>query len=123
MRSSLHKVIVRGEQCQFVGDAKLCKQRIDRRDLHAGASTAIAQIRGIDVILPARIEQWQRRKTIDDVLAGAWPGEPLEQLLQHQPGADDGFTAFKRSAQRAYLGRRGRLVAPKGQRPHAGVDQ
>lgn len=76
------KIIVGREQREFVSDAELREQSVDRPDLHACATAAISQRRGIDVILPVRHEERQCRESINDVPACARPCKSLQQLLQ-----------------------------------------
>ena len=83
-------------------DAKLGEQGVDGADLHAGATAAIAQIRGVDVILPVRCDERQRREPLDDVFARTRAGESLQQFLQDQSRSHDDFTDLKGAAKRAH---------------------
>src|SRR5213592_2333848 len=86
VRGGMDEVVVGREQGQVMPYAKLRQQRINRAHLNAGATTAIAQLRSVDVILPVRAEERQCGKALDDVLASARAGETLKQFLQYEPG-------------------------------------
>ena len=63
MRSGSDKVVVGRQQRQFVTNAELREQGVDGANLHTGATAAIAQFRGVNVILPVRgdIVRWSQR--------------------------------------------------------------
>jgi len=77
MRSDPAKVVVGSEQRQFVTDAELREQRIDRADLQAGTTAAVTQVRRVDVILADRREERERRKPVDNVFPGTRAGKSL----------------------------------------------
>ena len=56
------EVIVAGEHQQVVANAQLRKQRIDCANLYAMATTSIAQLRRMNVILSVWHQQRQGRK-------------------------------------------------------------
>jgi len=91
VRGSQDKVVVGRKQRQSVTDAELREQGIDGADLHPGATAAVSQLRGVDVILPIRCEERQRCEPIDDVFACTRTGEALQQFLQDQPRCHNGF--------------------------------
>ena len=78
VRGGPDKVVVGREQRQFVTNAELRKQGVDGANLHTGATAAIAQFRGVDVILPVRSQERQGREPIDDILTRARASEPLQ---------------------------------------------
>src|SRR5688500_4579141 len=104
-------------------NAELREQRVDRGDLQTGAPATVHQLGSVDVILSLRSQRWHGREAVDDVLAGAWPGKSLQQLLQDEPGTDNGLPSFQGVAQGTHLRCGGRLVAAKGEGPDAGVDE
>lgn len=104
-------------------ETELGEQGVDGANLHTRAPAAIAQFRGVDVILPVRSQQRQGREPLDDVFACTRAGESLQQFLQDQPRGHDGFAAFKGVAQRVYLWGGGGLVATEGERPDARIDE
>ena len=87
-----------------MANAHLRQNGIDRANLQTGATTAIAQFRRGDVILPVGREKRQGCEPIDDVLARPRAGKSLQQFLQDETGDHDGLAAFKCVAQFAYLG-------------------
>ena len=54
------KVLIRREHCQFMAHTELGEQGIYRSRLYTLSTTAIPQIRCIDMIVPVRDKQWQR---------------------------------------------------------------
>ena len=102
VRGDSGKVVVGCQQHELVPDAKLSEQGVDGADLHAGPTAAIAQIRGVDVILPVRCDERQRREPLDDVFARTRAGESLQQFLQDQSRSHDDFTDLKGAAKRAH---------------------
>jgi hypothetical protein len=120
---SVDEVVVGRQQRQPMADAKLCQQRIDGAQPHAGAAAAIAQFGGVDMVLPVGVEQRQRGKPFDDVLACARSGETPQQFLQHQPRGDDDLVALQGGAQRLDLRHVAIAVAAQGQRPDTGADE
>lgn len=63
------EIVVGCQQHQGVTNAQLRDYRVDRADLQTGATTAITQLRGVDVVPPVRSQERQRRRTVDDVLS------------------------------------------------------
>ena len=76
-----HEVAVRAQKDHVVSDADLCDHRIDSSNLHAGFATNVAELGSSNVIRAIRLQQGKRRKALDDLRAGLWPGKPLKQLL------------------------------------------
>ena len=95
VRGGPDKVVIGRQQRQFVTNAELREQGVDGADLHTRATAAIAQFRGVDVILPVRSEERQGREPVDEVFARTRAGKPLQQFLQDEPRGHDGFAAFK----------------------------
>lgn len=77
-----------------MANTQLRYQRIDRGELHARSPASIAQLGRLDMILAIRNEQRQGRKPVDDSLSVLGSGEPLEKLLQHDTGDDDGLAGL-----------------------------
>jgi len=90
---------------QIMTDAQLRQKRIDRSDPQAGASTAISQRRGLDMIFAVRRQEWKRGESIRDLLLGAWSDEALQELLEHEAGCYDLLSNLDRSRQHAYFAR------------------
>lgn len=108
---------------QLEADAELRKERVDRSDLDAPRTAIIAKIRGGDVVLAFRPQEWKRSESVDDRIASPGPSKPLEQFLQNQPGGEHGLGAPKRLPQSSDLGGEVRRVPSHRQRPHTGVDE
>ena len=119
----MQEVVVGREQGQVMTNAKLRQQRVDRAYLNAGPTTGVAQLRGVDVIMPIWADNWQRGKSLDDVLARARAGETLKQLLQNEARRDDHLVTPKGTAQREHLRSGAILVSPESERPDAGVNE
>lgn len=108
---------------EFVSNAKLCNQGIYCPDLHSCAPAAIAKTGGINVILSIRNQHWQCGKLLHQLLVRFWASKTLQQFLQNESGGDDGITSVKRRAQGVNLRSSQIGVAPKCERPHAGIDK
>jgi hypothetical protein len=65
-----------------VADAQLGKQGVDCANLHARATTLIAQLGRVNVVFSIWTKKRQRTETLDDVFAGSRPGKPLQKFLQ-----------------------------------------
>ena len=118
-----YKITVGCEQRQLVTDAKLRDDGVDRADLQAGATTAIAQLRGVDMIQSVRSQERQRRKPVNDVFSRTRAGKSLQQFLQDETCDDERFANFESMTQDANFRCRGSLVAAEGKRPDAGIDE
>ena len=123
MRRSQYEIVVGRQQGKLMANAELRQNGIDRAKLQTGATTAISEFRRIDVILAVGRQKWQDCESVDDVFARPRAGKSLQQFLQDQPGGQDSIATFEGIAQRRYLRGRRDLVASKGKRPHAGIDE
>jgi hypothetical protein len=81
MAGDLPEVVIGREHCQVIGDAKLRQQSIDRSNLYPGASTAISQLGGLNVIVAIRHQQRHYREPIENLCAVPWTRKALQQLL------------------------------------------
>jgi len=117
------KIAVGRKHRQVVTDAKLREQGVDRADLNAGAAAAVTKFRCIDMIAPVGNQKRQGREAIEDAFAGSRPGKPLQQLLQYETGGEELFAGLYRSKKLARLRRGRRRIAPKSERPDAGIDK
>jgi hypothetical protein len=79
-----HKIVIGGQQLQLVTHAELRNHGVNGADLQSGTTTSIAQICGVDVILPVRSQDWQGRKPVNNVLACARADKSLQQVLQDE---------------------------------------
>src|SRR5258706_12949097 len=82
MRRCQGEIVVSGQQRKLVTNTQLRNDGVDRANLEAGATTAIAQVRGIDVILSGWRQKRQGREPVNDVFARPGAGESLQQFLQ-----------------------------------------
>lgn len=123
MRSRPDEIVVGREQRQFMADAKLREKGVDRAELHPHAPTTVAQVRGVNVVLPVRNEERQGREPLDDVSPCARASEPLQEFLQDQPRGHHYFAALQGAAQGLCFRRRRRGVSTKRERPDARIDE
>jgi hypothetical protein len=63
----MSEVFVGGQKCQIVPDCQLCKQRINRADLHACLTTGIPQGCRADVVISIGLKQGQGSEALDDL--------------------------------------------------------
>ena len=95
MRRRQNEVVIGRQHDQLMTNAKLREHGVNSADLQAGATTAISQFRGFDVILPVWRQKRQGRETLNNVLARPRAGESLQQFLQNQSRGHDGIATFK----------------------------
>lgn len=117
------KVLVGGEKCQFVPDAKLREQSVDSARLHTRAPANISQFGRLNMILPIRRQEWHRPEMLQDLRARLRPRETLQQFLQHQTRADNRLTLSQSLLQGGDFGGIGWMVPAERERPNAGVDK
>lgn len=77
MPGNVLKILVEGQKHQFVTDAQLRKQRIDRAGLYSASPTSVAQAGSLDVIASIRNDQWQRGEPINDLVPSLRAGKSL----------------------------------------------
>ena len=95
-------------------DAQLGEQGVDSANLQAGAAASVTQFGSFNVVLSLWIEKGQGGKPFNDILAGSWSGESLEELLEHQTSGDNRFAALKGPPQgNDFAGRRSRITAKR----------
>lgn len=123
MRGGAGKIMVGRQQRQFVTDAQLREQSVDRADLHAGATTAIAQFCGVNVIPSIGSKERQGGRPFNDVVTRARTSESLEQFLEDQPRGHDDLALLEGMTQGLHLRGTGVSVATQGEGPNAGVDE
>jgi hypothetical protein len=80
MRSCPDEIVISGEQRELMTDAKLREKGIDRAELYACAPAAIAQVCGVDMVLPIGNEkrQGRNRSTISLRARGCEPAAALQ---------------------------------------------
>gem|GEM_PF-4254948 len=102
VRGGSDKVVVGRQQRQSVTDAELREQSVDGADLHTGATAAITQFRGVNMILPVRGEERQGREPVDDVFTRTRTCEPLQQFLQNQSRRHKNTSGFSATINRCH---------------------
>jgi hypothetical protein len=90
------KILIARQHPQAVADAQLRQERIDRTNLDAMTTTAVAKRRRSDVIRSIGQEEGKRREPLQNPLTGLWSRKALQQLLQYQASRQDQLTAFDR---------------------------
>ena len=70
-------------------NAKLGEQRIDGPELQPSSSADIPEVCRFDMIAPVWHDQWQCRKSSDDLVTCTGSRESLQQLLEDQAGRND----------------------------------
>lgn len=123
MPGCVNEVLIGTQQSQFMPDAQLGDQRIDRADLHPGLATDIAQICSGDVVVSIRLNQSERTEAADDPRSCLRCNEALQQFLKDQSSRHNHVGTRQRILQRSDLRFNGRHVAPEGQGPDAGIDE
>jgi hypothetical protein len=106
------KVAVGRQHREIVPNAKLRQQSIDRADLQAAAAAFALQLRRVDVVTPVWHQERQGGKPVDNLLAMTRSREPLQQLLNNQPGREQHLIGADRAMELIDLRQRSGNVAP-----------
>lgn len=101
--------------------AKLDQHCVNRSDLHPVASTRVAELGGLNVVLAIRLEERERGEPLNQLVAGLGSGEALEQFLKDQPSSEHLVCTFKSSSKHLDCLRRSISVASESQRPDGSV--
>ena len=83
------KVFVGGQHCQIVAEAELREQCVDRADLNPSAAALVSQLSRVHMVAPVGNEKRQRGEPLKNLRAIFGSAEPLQRLLQNQPGGND----------------------------------
>lgn len=113
--------MIGGQHRQFVPDAELRQQRVNRTQLNTGAATHIPQVRSVNMVTAVGHDQRQCGKSLYEILVCTRAGETLQQFLQYQSGGDNRFAAAQGRFQRRDLRSERFCIAPERQRPNTGV--
>jgi len=105
------EILISRQQCQIMPHTQLRQQRVDSPGLNATGSTQISQSCSGSVILTVWHDQRKGREAIDDLIAGFWSREPLQQLLDNQAGRHDMVAGLDRTQERANFGNVCGLIA------------
>ena len=117
------KVRVGGEQPELVADAKLGTDRVDGADLNAPPPGAIANLRGLEVVVAIGCQEGQGAEACHDRLLVPGTVKSLKELLIDEASGGDELAFGERSLQRADLRHIGWPVAAQRQRPDARIDE
>ena len=123
MPGDIPKVFVGRQHREVVPETELSQHCIDGADLNAAASAFVSQFGCVHVVAPIGNQQRQRGEPIEDLRAASRSGETLQEFLQNEPGGHELLAGFDGTDQLAPFIRRGGCVAPKSQRPDAGIDK
>ena len=94
MPCDIAKVSVGCQHRQVVTEAELRQQRIDGADLNAAASAFVSQFGRVHMIAPVGDQQWQCGEAIEKLCTVSRSDEPLQKLLQNEPGRREFLTGF-----------------------------
>lgn len=117
------KVHVGRKELQLVSYAELRENRVDRADLHSAPASAIADLRGLVVVVTIWGDERKSGEASDDRLLRARSVEALKDLLIDEAGRNNEIAACQRSLEGSDLRHGGRCVAPKREGPNARVDE
>lgn len=67
-------------------------------DLDTVPSTNVAMAGRFDVVFPIRLKEGEGGEPLDHLSSRLWPGEPLQQFLQHKAGCENLVGALQRAA-------------------------
>jgi len=91
---NIAKVCVGRQHREVVAETELRQQRIDGPDLNARASAFVSQVGRVDMIAPVGDQQWQCGEAIENLCTVSRSDEPLQKLLQNEPGRREFLTGF-----------------------------
>ena len=117
------KIVVGRKHREVVSETKLREERIDRSGLDASAPAAIAQGGGFDVIRAIRHNERDRGEAIQYLRPCLRAQETLQELLENEACSENYLVSLDGPDKRLHLTRRRRRLAPKGERPDAGIDE
>jgi hypothetical protein len=117
------EVVVSRQHCQFVVNAKLGQESVDRSDLHSVATASVSQFGCLDVIVAIRHQQRHRRKTFENLISRLRPGESLQKLLKHEACRNYGLAALDRFDKRCDFSCGSGRIPPERKRPDAGIHE
>ena len=113
MSSDVDEVRISRQHSQFVTYTELRQQRVNCSKLDTFLPALVAERRGRHVIFAIRHDQWDRRKSINDLLLSLGTGESLQQFLKNQPGRHQSLTGLQGADQCAHHWSVGRLIPPQ----------
>jgi hypothetical protein len=99
VRGSHYEVIVSRQQRQVMTHAQLGEEGIDGANLQAGATAAVPQSCGVDMILPIWRDERQCRELLNYRVTRSRARESLQQFLQDEPCGYDHLIGLQGMAQ------------------------
>src|SRR5580692_1564305 len=69
------EVAIGGQHRQFVANAQLRQQRVDRANLNSASTAPVSQLGRFDMVVATGNEERQRREAIEERTAGPRPGK------------------------------------------------
>lgn len=111
------------EELQFMANAELGEDRVDRSHLDSSPPGTIANLGGFKVVVTVGCDERKSSESGDDRLLRARPLESLQDLLIDEARRNNELAVCQRSLQGAHLDEVGRWVAAKSQRPDARVNE
>lgn len=81
MLRGMYEVLISAQENQFVPDAELRNERVDRTKLHTRSATGISKACCGNMVCALGLDQCERREALDYLLARLGAGEALEQFL------------------------------------------
>lgn len=97
------EVAVRRQQGELETDAQLREQSVDRADLNTSSPAVVSKVRGGDMVVALRSDAGKSREVADDRGPCARTAEPLQELLQNQPGREHWLRATKGLSEARHL--------------------
>ncbi len=106
-----------------MSDAELREDCVDRAHLSSPPPGAIADLRGLVVVVTIGGDERKRGEASDDCLLRARSVKALKDLLVDESGRNNEIAACQRSLEGADLGHGGGRAATKREGPNARVDE
>ncbi len=89
MLRNVFEIAIAAQQSQVVSNTKVRHESLDSSGVHSRSMATIAQLRGFNVIGALGCKKWDGSKVLANEGARFGSREPLQKLLQHEPGREN----------------------------------
>jgi hypothetical protein len=100
------KVFVGRQESQVVPNAQLNEQRVNGADLNTPPAAGISNFGCLNVVIAIWLQEAQRSKSFNKLVASLGPGEALKEFLKYQARCEDLIASLKGLPQHLHFGNR-----------------
>ena len=109
------KVFVGAQQLQFMPNAQLGNQGVNRSDLNTRPAAGISDFSRFNMVCSIRLQHRQSGEALDDLRSVPWPSKSLKQFLKDNAGADHHICTEQGILERDHCGLDNPTVSAQGQ--------